>query len=238
MRYTANRYDSPASFVLAAVMGVCFVLNFFLGNKLAAFLAWQPSIDWLRSGMYWQPITFPFAQVSVLQVLFDAMLLVFIGSSLERAWGTGKFLFFFFASGILAGLVLLPATATIGFTPFFYGMVGSFSAIAVAFAAMNPYATLIFFVFPLQARWWAAIIVAWDLFGNDQLYGGPLQALIAISVVAVFAYLFTTRRPSLPTLGTSSLKDRYDRWQQRRRMRNWQRRVSKIDRPDDLFKDK
>jgi hypothetical protein len=110
---------------------------------------------------------------------------------------------------------------------------------------MNPFATIIFWVFPMQARWMAAIIVAFDLFGNSGRYGGPLQAALAIAVVCLYAYLFATRRVSIPTLGAGpakakgpSIKERIERWQQRRRMRQWQRRVSKIERPEDLFKDK
>jgi hypothetical protein len=127
----------------------------------------------------------------------------------------------------------------------FTGLAGSFVAITVAFASMNPFATIIFWVFPMQARWMALIIIAVDLFGNASRYGGPLQAVMAIAVVCLYAYLYATRRVSIPTLGSSSaktkgpsLKERIERWQQRRRMRQWQRRVSKIERPEDLFKDK
>jgi hypothetical protein len=89
----------------------------------------------------------------------------------------------------------------------------------------------------------ALVIVAFDLFGNYSRYGGPIQAVMAVSVVCVYAYLFATRRVSLPSIGSGrppgpSMKERFERWQQRRKMRQWQRRVSKIDRPEDLFKDK
>jgi len=107
---------------------------------------------------------------------------------------------------------------------------------------MNPYATVMFWFIPMQARFMAAVIVAFALFGNYFIYGGPFQAVLAIAVACVYAYFFTTRRVSLPNLGGGdqgpSMKERFNRWQQRRKMRQWQRRVSKIDRPEDLFKDK
>ena len=244
-RYYMRRYDTPATYAILAIMAAAFLVDFFAGGRIAQYFAWSPSIEWLRSGTYWEPLTFPFVHTSILGLLFDGILLYWFGASLERAWGTGKFLFFFFSSGILAGAVLIPQTIALPIQPFFTGLAGSFVAITVAFASMNPFATIIFWFLPMQARWMAAIIVAFDLFGNYMRYGGPLQAFMAVSVVCLYAYLFATRRVSIPTLGSGptqpkgpSLKERIERWQQRRRMRQWQRRVSKIERPEDLFKDK
>lgn len=248
MRYYANRYDAPATYALLAIMVVVFVFEFIAGDSLASVLAWQPSVAWLKSGAYWQPLTFPFVhgRGGAFSLLGDGLILYFFGASLERAWGSAKFLFFFFSSGIIAGLVLIPQTISNPIPPMFFGMAGSFVAIDVAFGAMNPYATvLLMMVIPLQARWLAALIVFFELFTNYGRYGGPLPALLAISVTCIYAYLFATRRVSLPTIGGGrgasrgpSLKERFERWQQRRRMRDWQKRVSKIDRPEDLFKDK
>lgn len=243
MQYYSRRFDSPAAYALIALMVVVFLVDFFTENRFALLLAWSPTVAWLRSGPYWQPVTFPFAQMSVFSLLFSGVCLYWFGSSLERAWGTAKFLFFFFSVGILAGLVLMPQTAYAPTMPLFAGMVASFSAIAVAFGSMNPYAPVMFWFVPMQARVMALIIVGFELFLNYGSYGGPLQAVMAIGVVSLYAYMFTTRRVSLPNLGGGrghgpSMKERFDRWQQRRKMRQWQRRVSKIDRPDDLFKDK
>ncbi|HEY7995085.1 MAG TPA: rhomboid family intramembrane serine protease [Candidatus Eremiobacteraceae bacterium] len=243
MRYYARRYDTPATYALLALMAVIFVVDFFSQFRLALVLGWPPSVEWLKGGLYWQAFTFPFAHTSVIGLLFDGICLYWFGGSLERAWGSAKFLFFFFSSGILAGIVLIPQTLATPSVPFFTGMAGSFVGLCVAFAAMNPYAPIMFWFIPMQARVMALVIVAFDLFGNYSRYGGPIQAVMAVSVVCVYAYLFATRRVSLPSIGSGrppgpSMKERFERWQQRRKMRQWQRRVSKIDRPEDLFKDK
>jgi len=69
------------------------------------------------------------------------------------------------------------------------------------------------------------------------MYGSPVKALIVVPVTAAFAYWFTVGRISLrPSRRGPSFKEQFDRWQQRRRMKQWQRRVSRADRPDDLFK--
>src|ERR1700730_12490779 len=222
--YYARRSDNPASIALIAIMAAGFVVDFFSGGNLMPLLAWPPSVEWLRIGQIWRPLAFPFTHAGVLHLLFDGILLAWIGSSVERSWGSRKFLFFFFSSGILAGIVLIPQTMTGLASPVFFGMVGSFVAIVVAFAAMNPYATILFWMIPMQARWLAAIVVAFELFGRYQYYGGRLQAVMAITVSVLYGYLFATRRVSLPSIGSvpsrgPSFKERFDRWQQRRRMR-------------------
>lgn len=241
--YMVRRYDTPATYAMLAIMAIVFFFDFITQNQLLRILEWFPSVDWLRTGPYWQPFTFPFAHggTNFFGILADALVLYFFGGSLERAWGTNKFLFFFFSSGIIVGLVLMPSTMASPFVPHFFGMAGSFVAIVVAFASMNPFATIIFYFFPMQARWMALIIVGFELFGMSFRYGGPLQSIIAVATASIYAYLFATRRIVLPTppVGKGpSMRERFDRWQQRRRMRQWQRRVSKIDRPEDLFKDK
>ena len=244
MRYYARRYENPVSMTMIVIMAVVFLVDFFTGQRLALLLGWEPSVAWLKSGLYYEPLTFPFVHTSIFGLLFDGLLLYWIGSSLERAWGAGKFLFFFFVTGILAGAVLIPQTAVAPVTPFFTGLAGIFVGITVAFAAMNPYLPIMFFFVTMQARWIAVIIIAVDLFGNYARYGGPLQAVESLAVVTLFSYMFATRRVQVPGFRSGgkprgpSLKERWDRWQQRRRMRQWQRRVSKIDRPEDLFKDK
>lgn len=243
-RYRPASYGSetPAVYALLSIMGIVFLADFFLRGALTLVLAWPVSLSWAHSMMLWQPFTFPFVHgASFLYLLTDALVLYFFGSSLERAWGSGRFLFFFFATGIIPGLVLLAISPWIPVSPFFAGMIGSLVSIVVAFAAMNPYATVLLLIFPLQARWLGVLAVAFELFGRTGSYGGPIPAVIAIAVTVSFAYIFTTNRLSLRSLlprGGPSMRERLERWQQRRRMREWQRRVSRAERPEDLFKDK
>src|SRR5690348_2190493 len=72
VRYYMRRYDTPATYVILAVMVSAFITDFFFGGgRLTAFFAWSPSVDWLRSGAYWEPLTFPFVHSSILGLLFD-----------------------------------------------------------------------------------------------------------------------------------------------------------------------
>lgn len=222
-----------------ALCGIVFIVDFFAQNRIALLLLWPVSIEWLRSLQLWRPFTFPFTHTTSLWYLLgDGMVLYFFGGSLERAWGSARFLFFFFASGILPGLVILALSPAAGGAEFF-GLIGSAMSMVVAFAAMNPYATVLLYFFPLQARWLGVLAVAFELFGRSAFYGGAVKELIAVALTAFFAYSFTVSRFSLRTMfrgGGPSLGERFERWRQRRRMRDWQRRVSRIERPEDLFK--
>ena len=233
--------ETPAVYALLAAFGILFLLDFYTRNGAgpSLYLVWPISPEWVQSLQLWRPFTFPFTHGGNFWYLVtDALVLYFFGGSLERAWGSGRFLFFFFAAGIVNGLVVLALSPLLG-PALFYGMVGTLMALVIAFAAMNPYATVFLYFFPLQARWLGVLALAYELFGRAQFYGRPLTALIAVPITALFAYGFTVSRISLRSLFQHrgpSLKERYDRWQQRRRMRQWQRRVSRIERPDDLFK--
>ncbi|MDQ6780698.1 MAG: rhomboid family intramembrane serine protease [Candidatus Eremiobacteraeota bacterium] len=231
--------DTPAVYALMALCGIVFIIDFFAQNRLGQLLLWPVSVEWLRSLEIWRPFTFPFTHATSLWYLLgDGMVLYFFGGSLERAWGSARFLFFFFASGIVPGLVELALSPVAG-GALFFGMIGSAMSMVVAFAAMNPYATVLLYFFPLQARWLGVLAVAFELFGRSVFYGGAVKELIAVALTAFFAYSFTVSRFSFHTMfrgGGPSLSERFERWRQRRRMRDWQRRVSRIERPEDLFK--
>ena len=231
--------ETPAVYALLAAFGILFLVDFYIRNAVSPLLYWPISPLWLKSLQLWRPFTFPFTHAGNFWYLItDGLVLYFFGGSLERAWGSARFLFFFFASGIVDGLVVLALSPVLG-DGLFFGMIGSMMALVIAFASMNPYATVLLYFFPLQARWLGVLAFAFELFGRAQFYGSPVKALIAVPITALFAYGFTVSRFSLRTIFQRrgpSLKEQLDRWQQRRRMRQWQRRVSRIERPDDLFK--
>lgn len=235
---TFSGSSTPVVFGFLAAFVLLFLLAFFdVGKPFLAALLWIPSLTWIRTWWLWQPFTFPFVHLSFIPVAVDGMVLFFFGGSLERSWGGGRFAFFFFASGIVAGLVCM-LISPLSAPPAFYGMIGSFIAVVVAFAALNPTATVYLFFFPLQARFLALIVVVFEFFADFGRYGGVGPAAAVIAGVSTFAWAFATYRPGLPTVRPKgpSLRERFDRWQQRRRMRSWQRRVSRIDKPEDLFK--
>jgi membrane associated rhomboid family serine protease len=238
------RGETPAVYTLLAVMAIVFLADWLMHGVITVLLVWPLTPAWFHwPVLLWQPFTYQFAHSSdFFGFLGDAIVLFFFGGSLERAWGPGRFLFFFFACGILQGLAILALSPLLHVYPIFFSMLATFAALVVAFAALDPYATVFFsLVIPIQARWLAVISIAWEVFGNTRVFGGPIPAVAAVGVTSLFAYYFTTARPSFGSLfgrGGPSWKERMDRWRQKRRWREWQRRVSRIERPEDLFKDK
>jgi membrane associated rhomboid family serine protease len=247
--------DTPG--VMGLILGcVAFFLFEFiagaahLGVSLVDVYAWQISPDWVSTLRLWQPLTYPFVhgEGGFISLLFDCLLLYFFAGSLERAWGTARFLIFFFLSSVLNGSIILLLSLRNGFEPELTGLgPGIWLTVTVAFATINPFAQIyLMMMFPIQARWIAWITIALDIFLYNGYYGGPIPGVLATAALTAFAYVFTSRdfRASFGGFGGGSgprgpsLKERIERWQQRRRMRQWQKRVSKIDRPEDLFKDK
>jgi len=53
----------------------------------------------------WQYVTSMFMHGSLPHLLFNMFGLYMFGSALERVWGSKKFLFFYFAAGIGAGII-------------------------------------------------------------------------------------------------------------------------------------
>jgi len=243
--------DTPAVMGLLIGCAIFFLLGFIgtllnVNVSLAEMYAWQISAQWPASLHFWQPLTYPFVHGTsqFLQLLFDGLGLYFFGGSLERAWGSARFLIYFFASAILQGALLMIFWTRAGFSGELAGLgPGIWLTIIVGFATLNPYATIyLMMMIPLQARWIAWGSIAVEIFAYFGFYGGVIQAIVSVGLLAFFAYAFTSRdfRANFTRRGPKgpSLKERFDRWQQRKRMRQWQRRVSKIDRPEDLFKDK
>ncbi|HLW37552.1 MAG TPA: rhomboid family intramembrane serine protease [Candidatus Eremiobacteraceae bacterium] len=247
--YFPRLSDTPVVMGLILACGVFFVLHFVavalrVSDPLPTTYSWEVSTSWIRTLHLWQPFTYPFVHTDVFGLLWDGLVLYFFAGSLERAWGAQRFLVFFFASSVLAGAVLMLFTINTGFSPLLMGLgAGIWLTLIVGFATLNPFATIyLMMIIPVQARWIAWGTIAIQIFAGYPLYGGPVQAIISVGLLALFAFAYTSRnfRSSITRHGPKgpSLKERFDRWQQRRRMRQWQRRVSQIERPEDLFKDK
>ena len=107
------------------------------------------------AGRVWTPLTYTFLNPQPFSLLFSLLGLWLIGSALEQAWGTRRFLTFYFATGALAAigtaLVALFVHPARGFP--YYGNWPSLEGLIAAFAVLMPSATIFLYVVPVQARW-------------------------------------------------------------------------------------
>src|SRR5438105_15173110 len=122
------------------------------GAMIEALLAFNPA--GLREGRIWTPFTYTFLNADPFLLILAGLGLWMMGGSLESMWGTKKFLFFYFASSVLAAL----ATAMVAiFSPtvagFYYaGNWTVLEALAAAFAVALPTARIFLYFLPVEAR--------------------------------------------------------------------------------------
>ena len=129
---------------------------------------------------FWQPLTHMFVHGGLMHIFFNMYALLMFGAPVERALGEKKFLLLYFLSGFgaaalhtgvqflqLQGAAAASVTAVqdIYLTPT-VGASGAVYGVLIAFAMLNPDATLIllFPPIPLKAKWWVLIFAAIELF--------------------------------------------------------------------------
>jgi membrane associated rhomboid family serine protease len=148
------------------------VLNLIIINALVFFV--QLGMDgisekialWPYNSPYFEPyqlVSHMFAHGGWAHILFNMFALWSFGSLLERSWGPKRFLIFYLACGLTAGIAHLlfenvPAV----------GASGAIMGLFAAFAYLFPNTQLIIFPIPvpIKAKYAVAIMAAIDLFGG------------------------------------------------------------------------
>lgn len=123
----------------------------------------------------WRFIGFQFLHGDPMHLMFNMLGLYMLGVTLERAWGTRRFLTFYFVSGVFGGLchVVLAYTLVPGFMNVrVVGASGGVYAIVLACAILFPHIKLILLFFPVPIRVAAVLFFALTSYGM-------LQSIIA-----------------------------------------------------------
>ena len=179
-----------------------FILDMFgVGGVYAASNLLSFSSSSILHGEVWRLITFVFvpyiAGRRMADFLWLAILLYFyywIGTALEREWGTAKFTIFYLFGvvlNILMGFVVGVATMS-------YVNLSIFFAFATLFPDMQ---VLLFFIIPVKVKWLAWVDAAFFAFTIVRLLiaGHPLYALLP--VIAILNYLLFFASDIGDTLG-------------------------------------
>ncbi len=179
-----------------------FILDMFgVGGVYAASNLLSFSSSSILHGEVWRLITFVFvpyiAGRRIADFLWLAILLYFyywIGTALEREWGTAKFTIFYLFGvvlNILMGFVVGVATMS-------YVNLSMFFAFATLFPDMQ---VLLFFIIPVKVKWLAWVDAAFFAFTIVRLLiaGHPLYALLP--VIAILNYLLFFASDIGDTLG-------------------------------------
>ncbi len=142
---------------------------------------------WVRQGQIWRLVTFLFVPSSTnpFYLLLGCYFYFWIGQTLEREWGTGRFTLFY-----LCGAVL---TALYGVL-FFYGNMyyvnlSIFLIIATYYGEMQ---VLLFFVVPIKMKWMALVDVVLVLVeAVPNLRAGAWELGLAFLPALINYFIFT-----------------------------------------------
>ena len=163
---TGNRFQSTTPIVLNLIIInalVFFAQMAFDGEtaKITTLLALWP----LKTTFFepYQLVTHMFTHGGWGHILFNMFALWSFGTTLERVWGPKRFLIFYLACGLAAGvaqLFLSDAPAV--------GASGAIMGLLAAFGYLFPNTELLVFPvpFPVKAKYFIAVIAAIDLFGG------------------------------------------------------------------------
>ena len=135
----------------------------FLGGNLLGFFALLPS-GFVLEHRFWQLFTYAFLHGDLMHLVLNLAMLVFIGSELEAAWGTSRFLRFYFFCSIAAGLSYLFLQLFLGGQALHTPMVGASGAIyglLMAYGLLFGNRVLLFMMlFPMKAKHFVWILAA------------------------------------------------------------------------------
>jgi len=170
----------------------------------------------------WQLATYMFLHAGLLHILFNMLALWWFGSELERAWGTRKFLRFYFFCGIGAGICVVignylfgnPAIATVGASGAIYGVL-------LASAVLWPDREMLFyFLFPIKMKYFVMLIGA-IAFYNSFNPASPVSDVAHLGgMLFGYAFIKAPRVKGFDPL--QSARDSYHQWKLARAKRKFQ----------------
>jgi len=143
---------------------VTYLLYFFTARlELWGYLALTPRLVLTRL-MVWQLGSYLFLHSlgGFGHILMNMLSLWMFGTPLESVWGTRRFLQFYFVCGIGAGVCVVVLNALFGsMNSATIGASGAIYGLLLAFGMLFPRAVIYFFgFFPIEARWYVAIMGA------------------------------------------------------------------------------
>ena len=178
----------------------------------------------IEHGFLWQTVTYMFVHAAwPTHILFNMLILWMFGVELERLWGTKFFVKFYAITGIGAGLVsilvsLVPLAVTRAtYDDYIMGASGALYGLLLAYALYYPHRPiLMFFVFPVPAKYFVAILGAIALIMAIQASGGVAATTHLGGLLVAYIYLQGGRGGL-----TAELKYRYLKWKMNRLRRKF-----------------
>jgi membrane associated rhomboid family serine protease len=169
---------------LMIIMGIVFLLRMFITREIDFYFGLIPLLVW-KKYFLWQLFTYIFLHGGFSHIFFNLLALWMFGGELESYWGSKKFLFYFFLCGIGAGIftVLFSSYPVIGASGAIYG-------ILLAYGWLFPNRPiLIYFLFPIPAKYMVIIFGLIELFSSSSGTGGGIAHLTHLGGL-VFGFFY------------------------------------------------
>ena len=149
------------------------------------------------SGHIYQILTYPFMATGIFEVVFDCLILWFIGSELELLWGSNRYLKYLLVSSVLGGFIFLGVSSLLGYWSFLSGPGGVCYSLLVAYGILFPDRNLLLYLFPVKAKWFCLILTGILLYQGLLGTGGSGALGHLGAMAAGFGYLLFLSRKSL-----------------------------------------
>jgi membrane associated rhomboid family serine protease len=212
---------TPAIKAIMIANGVMFVITYFLQDLILVF-GLRPA-DLFDKFAIWQLVTYMFLHGGISHILFNMLTLWMMGTELEHRWGTRFFTKFYFVCGIgagltqvLVGLIPLPTTSVF-FTNVTIGASGAIFGLLLAYALYFPTRPiLMFFIFPVPAKYFVMILGAIQLMLASGGGGGVAYTAHLGGIATGYLYLKGLRLNLF-----SEIQYRYLKWRINRTRRKF-----------------
>lgn len=161
-----NQMQVPRLTKINKILIILMGLGFLTTAICQRFGIWNPeqffglSYWGLKKFYFFQLATFPFFDSGLMSVLFDALVIWFIGGDLEERWGSKTYLKFLAIITLLSASIVCLIVSIFHFQDFFLkGMTGPTLGLLVGYAIHFPDRQLLFmFLFPLKAKYFCLLI--------------------------------------------------------------------------------
>ncbi len=162
-------------------------------------------------------------------VLFNMLTLWMFGKELENLWGTKKFLQYYFLCGIGAGIFVVVLNLLFGSDQDMHsrtiGASGAIYGLLMAFGVLFPEQTVFFWVFPMKAKYFVAILGAMSFMMTFGDTGGGISHMAHLGGMA-WGYAYLRSRGLQKSVGgvdpVAWLGKTYRTWRQDRAKKRFQ----------------
>lgn len=201
--YRHPRFAIPGLMRYVAIINIAaYLLDLFSNSALSGLLYF--SVPAILHGEVWRILTFVFVPQtsSMLAFALTTYFYYFIGTALERQWGSVKFTVFY-GFGILLNILV---GFFIGYATMYYVNMSMFFAFATLFPEMQ---VLLFFIIPIKVKWLAWADAAFFAVGIFKYITSGIPLLALIPVVAILNYLLFFAGDILDTFSQTRERVRY-----------------------------